>query len=59
MINKKQPKKVLLKRGRIIDPFCGTGGILIEAADMKMEAVGIDVSARMVENSIGNLKNFY
>ena len=48
-----------LPKGRIMDPFCGTGGILIEAADMRMEAVGIDVSARMVENSIGNLKNFY
>ena len=47
-----------LPKGRIMDPFCGTGGILIEAADMGMEAVGIDVSARMVENSIGNLKHF-
>ena len=33
MINKKQPKKVLLKRGRIIDPFSKKtfiGDILIE-----------------------------
>ena len=47
-----------LPKSRIVDPFCGTGGILIEAADMKMEAIGIDISDRMVENSIGNLKHF-
>ena len=47
-----------LPKSRIVDPFCGTGGILIEAADMGMKAVGIDISARMIENSIGNLKHF-
>lgn len=47
-----------LPKNKVVDPFCGTGGILIEAADMKMEVIGIDISSKMVENSIGNLKHF-
>jgi tRNA (guanine10-N2)-dimethyltransferase len=42
----------------VLDPFCGTGGILIEAADMEMEAKGIDLLEKMVVNSKGNLKHF-
>lgn len=45
-------------RDTILDPFCGTGGILIEAADIGMKVRGIDILARMVENSNGNLKHF-
>tara|TARA_B100001750_G_C15452649_1_gene569800 strand:- start:402 stop:1397 length:996 start_codon:yes stop_codon:yes gene_type:complete len=44
--------------GIIIDPFCGTGGILIEGADIGMDTIGIDISPRMVENTVGNLKHF-
>ena len=42
----------------ILDPFCGTGGILIEAADVGMKIKGIDILEKMVENSNGNLKHF-
>ena len=42
----------------LIDPFCGTGGILIEAADMGIEITGIDLKERMVEYSKGNLKHY-
>ena len=42
----------------IIDPFCGTGGILIEASDMGINSVGIDIMKKMVEYSKGNLKHF-
>ena len=42
----------------VIDPFCGTGGILIEAADMGMEVIGIDIKEKMVEYSKGNLKHY-
>tara|TARA_B100001996_G_scaffold329985_1_gene277929 strand:- start:234 stop:1229 length:996 start_codon:yes stop_codon:yes gene_type:complete len=44
--------------GPLIDPFCGTGGILIEAADMGMEFIGIDLKEKMVEYSKGNLKHY-
>lgn len=46
------------KGDKVIDPFCGTGGILIEIADMQIEAIGIDILRKMVENSIGNLKHY-
>jgi len=46
------------QNGKIIDPFCGTGGILIEGADIGMQTSGIDISPRMVENTLGNLKHF-
>ena len=46
------------KGDRVIDPFCGTGGILIEIADMQIEAIGIDILRKMVENSVGNLKHY-
>ena len=42
----------------LIDPFCGTGGILIEAADMGIEVIGIDLKEKMVEYSKGNLKHY-
>lgn len=42
----------------LIDPFCGTGGVLIEAADMGLEVTGIDLKEKMVEYSKGNLKHY-
>jgi tRNA (guanine10-N2)-dimethyltransferase len=42
----------------ILDPFCGTGGILIEAALMGMNVIGIDVDEKAVEGCRKNL-NFY
>ena len=46
------------KGDRVIDPFCGTGGILIEIADMQIKAIGIDILDKMIENSVGNLKHY-
>ena len=45
-------------QGRIIDPFCGTGGILIEIADVGIKAIGIDILDKMKEYSLGNLKHY-
>ena len=45
-------------QGRIIDPFCGTGGILIEIADVGIDAIGIDILDKMREYSLGNLKHY-
>jgi tRNA (guanine10-N2)-dimethyltransferase len=42
----------------VIDPFCGTGGMLIEASDMKINSIGIDILGKMVEYSKGNLNYF-
>lgn len=42
----------------MIDPFCGTGGMLIEARDMEINAIGIDIIEKMVGYSIGNLDHY-
>ena len=42
----------------VLDPFCGTGGILVEAADMGMKVKGMDLLEKMVVNSKGNLEHF-
>lgn len=38
--------------GRILDPFCGTGGILLEAALEGHDAVGSDIDDRMVQGTL-------
>lgn len=41
--------------GRVMDPLCGTGGGLIEAALLGYKALGSDIDPRMVEGSGNNL----
>lgn len=42
----------------VFDPFCGTGGVLLEAAEMGLRAVGSDLDPDMVAGSVGNLAHF-
>lgn len=42
----------------LLDPFCGSGAILIEAGLMGIGTIGIDLNERMVEGSRRNLE-FY
>jgi len=42
----------------VLDPFCGTGGILIEAGLMGMKITGSDIDERMVRGCNENLR-FY
>ncbi len=42
----------------LLDPFCGTGGILIEGADMNLNIIGQDVDVKMVDASLKNLAHF-
>lgn len=44
--------------GTVLDPFCGTGGIVIEAADMGMRAIASDFDPEMVAGCRENL-DFY
>ncbi|MEM2918105.1 MAG: DNA methyltransferase [Candidatus Altiarchaeota archaeon] len=46
------------KNDRILDPFCGTGSILIEAALMKMKVFGIEYKRQIFYGCKENLK-FY
>ncbi|MGZ7159934.1 MAG: DNA methyltransferase, partial [Methanobacterium sp.] len=40
----------------VLDPFCGTGGILIEAGIIGAKVVGMDIDEKMVEGTRKNLK---
>jgi tRNA (guanine10-N2)-dimethyltransferase len=42
----------------VLDPFCGTGGILIEAAYCDLKVHGSDISNKMVDGSRDNLEYF-
>ena len=42
----------------VLDPFCGTGGLLIEAALLGMKVYGSDLSPEMIEGCSQNLKHF-
>ncbi len=44
--------------GKLIDPFCGTGGILIEAGLCGISVYGIDIQEEMVEGTRKNLENY-
>lgn len=42
----------------LLDPFCGTGGFLIEAGLMKIKTIGYDISKIMADGCVENLKYF-
>ncbi|MGY5875609.1 MAG: DNA methyltransferase [Candidatus Thorarchaeota archaeon] len=45
------------KRGdTVLDPFCGTGTVLMEAAILGMNCIGIDVEGNAVQGARSNLK---
>ncbi|MGZ4857549.1 MAG: TIGR01177 family methyltransferase, partial [Methanobacteriaceae archaeon] len=48
-----------IKRGEtLLDPFCGTGGILIEAGMIGARVVGTDIDPKMVIGTDINLQNY-
>jgi tRNA (guanine10-N2)-dimethyltransferase len=40
----------------MLDPFCGTGGILIEAEMLSVNAIGSDFDPMMIHGSAGNVR---
>ncbi|MEK6949480.1 MAG: DNA methyltransferase [Nanoarchaeota archaeon] len=42
----------------ILDPFCGSGGILIEAGLMGLRTEGFDISRKMIWKSMVNLRHY-
>lgn len=48
-----------LKKGIILDPFCGIGGILLEAYDMNFEVIGNDISWNDLKYFRENFKFFF
>ena len=54
MVNLAQPNAGDL----VLDPFCGTASMLIEAGLIGCRVVGFDVQRRMVRGSLRNLRHF-
>ncbi len=54
MVNLGQPKASQL----VLDPFCGTATMLIEAGLLGCRVVGFDVKRRMVKGSLRNLLHY-
>ncbi len=44
--------------GLLLDPFCGTGGILLEAGLTGMRVLGSDVKPEMVQGALKNLRHW-
>lgn len=42
----------------VLDPFCGTGGIVIEAASMGMNVIASDLDERMVSGCAENMEHY-
>ena len=40
----------------IVDPFCGTGGIAIEASNLGLQVLASDLDSRMVEGTRTNME---
>lgn len=47
-----------IKKATLTDPFCGTGGILLEAGLMGFKCIGYDVDPLMIKRSEKNLKHY-
>jgi len=47
-----------IKKGKILDPFCGSGGILIEAGLINLEPIGYDIDKIMLKRAEINLKYY-
>ena len=47
-----------VRSGSIIDPFCGSGGILIEAGLMGINITGSDIDSKMIERCRMNLLHY-
>lgn len=54
MVNLSKPKTGEL----VFDPFCGTGGMLIEAAFIGCRVLGLDVQRRMARGTMKNMAHF-
>ncbi len=47
-----------LKRGVLLDPFCGSGGILLEAGKMRLRTAGFDLDEPMLKRARKNLDRY-
>ncbi len=49
---------MVISKGTVLDPFCGTGGILVEARFLGLKVIGADISQAMLDAARENV-NYY
>ncbi len=54
MVNLSRAKRDSL----LLDPFCGTGTILLEAGMIGCQPIGIDIKASMIKGTLNNLRSY-
>jgi tRNA (guanine10-N2)-dimethyltransferase len=47
-----------VRRGKVLDPFCGSGGILVEAGLMGLKPIGYDIEGYILEKARKNLEYY-
>ncbi len=47
-----------IQKGELVDPFCGAGGILIEAGLMGFAPVGYDIQPELLAKAVKNLQGY-
>lgn len=47
-----------IRKGELVDPFCGAGGILIEAGLMGLTPVGYDIEPELLVKAVKNLEGY-
>lgn len=47
-----------IRKGTVVDPFCGSGGILIEAGLMHLKPIGYDIDQIMLNRAKINLNHY-
>ena len=50
--------RLLKEKEILLDPFCGTGGFLIEAGLMGIKSIGYDINKIMIKGCKDNLEYF-
>ncbi len=48
-----------IKKGTILDPFCGVGGLLLEAESMSLKIIGIDIKWKNIIGAKKNIKHYF
>ncbi|RLE65246.1 MAG: hypothetical protein DRN53_00075 [Thermoprotei archaeon] len=48
----------IYERGVLLDPFSGTGTVVVESAVIGIESIGIDIDRRMIYGSLKNVVEF-
>lgn len=49
---------IVKAENKILDPFCGAGGILLEAATLGLESEGYDIDSRMIDRAKENTQKY-